>query len=346
MANKVTEWQIVNFSYSATKNLHDYGIDSWPNAVFYLGLVDWAKTDNNQMYLRWLEDIGKKTSWILPQNFSNSPAYQLYHADEFCIGQVYVNVYNIYKDTLMLHSAKKRLDWVMNNPPDPNMTIKNKQSWTWCDALFMAPPLYAQIALETKDTSYLDFMDKEFKKTVDYLFDKEEQLFFRDDSYFDKRELNGEKIFWGRGNGWVVAGLANLLKNLPEQAIYRPYYENLFQTLMERLVGLQDSNGFWHASLLDPSSYPAPEASATALISYAVAYGLNNGLLQGRKYEKSLNNGWYALNSIVDNQGKLGWVQPISADPKKVTQDMTAPYGVGAFLLLATEIYKRADLKN
>ncbi len=103
---------------------------------------------------------------------------------------------------------------------------------------------------------------------------------------------------------------------------------------------MQNSDGFWHASLLDPESYPSPETSATALITYALVYGVNESLLDKERYLPVAMKSWDALNSIVNRKGKLGWVQPIGADPKKVTKDMTAVYGVGAFLLTATEVYK------
>ncbi len=338
---KIADWQLANFNYSTTKNLHDNGVDSWTNATFYLGLVEWAKTDNNNpVYLRWLDNIGRSTEWTLPSNFIDLPAYQLYHADEFCVAQSYIGMYNIYEDTIMIKSAKERIDWVMNNLPNADMFYKNKQSWTWCDALFMVPQVYASMAQIENNEDYLRFMDQEFKKTYNYLFDEENQLFFRDGSYFDKKENNGEKVFWGRGNGWVAAGLVNLLKILPEDSSYRLFYEKLFVDFVNKLVSLQDESGFWHASLLDPESYPAPETSATALITYAIAYGINSGLLTGTEYCAPLEKSWTALMSIVDDDGKLGWVQPIGADPKKVTADMTATYGVGAFLLAGNEIFQ------
>ncbi len=108
--------------------------------------------------------------------------------------------------------------------------------------------------------------------------------------------------------------------------------------MAERLVELQDPKGYWHASLLDPGSYPAPETSATSLIVYALAYGINNNLLEKEVYQEPLMAGWSHLLSVIDDNGKLGWVQPIGADPKSVTGDMTAVYGVGAFLLAASEM--------
>ncbi len=339
-ADKVAEWQINSFSYLDSGNLHDYGIDAWTNGVLYLGMSKWAAVSTNgDNYYSWLyNEIGEKNSWQIPGNFVDYPRYGIYHADELCVGQFYIELYKKYKETKIIQSTIERLDQIMNHPPDSSMSYRNKQSWTWCDALFMAPSIYLGIARLQDDPSYADFMHQQFKSTYDHLFDKEEDLFYRDDSYFNKREANGEKIFWGRGNGWVIAGLANILELLPANDPSRPLYLNLYQTMAERLVELQDPKGYWHASLLDPGSYPAPETSATSLIVYALAYGINNNLLEKEVYQEPLMAGWSHLLSVIDDNGKLGWVQPIGADPKSVTGDMTAVYGVGAFLLAASEM--------
>lgn len=341
MLERVARWQMNNFTYSKTGNLHDYGIDAWTNGVLYLGFSEMAKMiDDNTKYYDWLNNIGNENKWVIPANFKNSAAYSLYHADELCIGQFYLNMYEKYKKNTMLQSTKERLDWIINNPPKEDMAYKNKQAWTWCDALFMAPPVYIHMTSITKDDKYIKFMDEQFKKTYNHLYDKEEELFYRDDSYFGKSEQNGEKIFWGRGNGWVIAGIVNILKYLPKDSQYRSFYEELYKKFSKRLIDFQDENGFWHASLLDPESYPSPETSATALITYGLTYGVNEGLLSREEFIPTITKGWKALNSAITFDGKLGWVQPIGADPKKVTKDMTAVYGVGAFMLAGTEIYK------
>ena len=185
-------------------------------------------------------------------------------------------------------------------------------------------------------------MDKEYKATYDFLFDKEENLFYRDWRYFDKREVNGKKVFWGRGNGWVLGGLVEILKELPKKDKNRKFYEELFVKLATRVAGLQHPDGFWHASLLDPASYPSPETSCTTFIVYSIAYGINEGLLDKETYLPVMIEGWKALVSAVRPDGKLGYVQQIGADPKKVTRDMTEVYGVGAFLMAGNEIYKMA----
>ena len=344
IVRKVADWQIANLSYSTTGNLHDNGINAWTHATFYLGLSEWAKTDTKRKdYYEWLNEIGSESNWALAANFINHPKYQKYHADEFCMGQLYLNMYGVHKDEKMLQSTKERVDWVMSNPPAPEMKSDNKQSWTWCDALFMAPPVYAHLASVENDDNYLHFMDIEFKKTYEHLYDKKSKLFFRDASYFEQREKNGEKIFWGRGNGWVAAGLVNILKLLPSDSEYTKFYEDLYKEFIPRLAKLQSKDGFWHASLLDPESYPSPETSATALITYAIMYGVNRNLLDHDIYYPIVEKSWNALQSVVSENGKLGWVQPIGADPKKVTAEMTASYGVGAFLLAGNEIY---NMKN
>ncbi len=175
------------------------------------------------------------------------------------------------------------------------------------------------------------------------MYDKEEQLFYRDRRYFDKREANGKKVFWGRGNGWVLGGLAEILQALPKEEPSRAFYQQLFIELATRVAGLQSPDGYWHASLLDPASYPSPETSATGFIVYAFAYGVNEGLLDKKAFIPIIKKGWKALVDAVEPDGKLGYVQPIGADPRKVTRDMTEVYGVGAFLLSGCQIYKMSE---
>lgn len=337
---RVADWQINNFTYQTKGNLHDYGIDAWTNAVLYAGMLKWAQTTEvPSAYFDWLMKIGEENNWAVPANFADYPKYQYYHADELCIGQFYLGMYDRYKRETMLHAVQERADWIMTHPADTSMRHSNKQRWTWCDALFMAPPVYAHLTRITGNTNYLEFMHANFLQTYHHLYDRTNHLFFRDDSYWGKQEANGAKVFWGRGNGWVLAGIANILELLPEDSDFRSFYVQLFGELAARLSELQDDKGFWHASLLDPDSYPSPETSSTALITYGLAYGLNHHLLD-ESYLPVVQKAWTALTSTVDQNGKVGWVQPIGADPKKVTREMTAVYGVGAFLMAGTEIMK------
>jgi len=91
-----------------------------------------------------------------------------------------------------------------------------KPVWWWCDALFMAPRVWAGLSQETREKSYLEYMDRQWWITSNLLYDPQEHLYSRDASFLDKHEANGKKIFWSRGNGWVMAGLARVLEVMLE----------------------------------------------------------------------------------------------------------------------------------
>src|ERR1700736_1735535 len=162
---------------------------------------------------------------------------------------------------------------------------KTAREWIWCDALFMLPPALALATRSTDDRRYADLMNRLWWKTTDYLYDKQEHLFYRDSRFFEQREPNGKKVFWSRGNGWVLAGLARVLQYLPRDYSGRQRFVALFEEMAERIVGLQGNDGYWRTSLLDPESQPMPETSGTGFITYALAWGANEGLLERTKFE-------------------------------------------------------------
>jgi rhamnogalacturonyl hydrolase YesR len=332
---RVADWQVQNFNGSK------YGELNWVYAPFYLGLTRWAeiaeREDHDKSYYDWLMKLGRRNGWQLDK--------RMYHADDIAVSQAWLQLYEKYKQKAMVNPTVARADWVVANPPTGSFDLdygkaSTLEHWTWCDALFMAPPVYLKLYNITGQKKFIRFMDKEYKATYKHLYDEQDSLFFRDSRYFTKKEANGAKVFWGRGNGWVVGGLAELLRELPAKSKYRKFYQDLFVRMCARVAKLQNPDGFWHASLLDPASYPSPETSSSAFFVYALAYGVNEGLLSREEFMPVIAKGWEALVSSVDADGKLGYVQPIGADPKKVTRDMTEVYGPGAFLLAGAEIYR------
>ncbi|PCH69796.1 MAG: hypothetical protein COC06_06840 [Bacteroidales bacterium] len=332
---RVACWQI---NEELKHNLAD-----WTNGVLYAGMVKWAKMASDSIYFTWLKDKGQKCQWA--QMMRIDPALR-YHADDYAVGQMYVEMYRTFGDKKMIKPLEKYFNFILKHPSKRSLKFKwdsdsyPTERWSWCDALFMGPTVWAKMAnvLDRKD--YLKFMDQEYKKTYRYLYDKKEHLFFRDSRYFSKREANGEKVFWGRGNGWVLGGLPTIIEEIPKDFKSKRFYETLFVEMAAKIASLQDENGYWHASLLDAESYPNPETSSSAFYTYALAWGVNNGYLNKDKYIPIVEKGWQALVKAVYPNGKLGWVQPIGANPKKVSQDMTEVYGVGAFLLAGCEVYK------
>ncbi|MGH7990129.1 MAG: glycoside hydrolase family 88 protein, partial [Limisphaerales bacterium] len=218
--------------------------------------------------------------------------------------------------------------------------------WSWCDSLFMAPPAWVRLYAATGDERYMDFAVTNWWRTTDYLYDTNEHLYYRDSTFFKKREANGQKVFWGRGNGWVMGGLVRMLQYLPMNQPDRPRFEKLFKDMAAKIVSLQQPDGLWHSSLLDPANYPIKETSGSTFFTYALAWGVNQKLLDRAAYEPAVQKAWTALVGCVDARGKLTHAQPVGADPKKFNPDSTEIYAVGAFLLAGSEVYRMAVLQN
>ncbi|MDR2563652.1 MAG: glycoside hydrolase family 88 protein [Prevotellaceae bacterium] len=335
---KVAGWQLKNFEnqvYKGSKWKNSHAYWAWTNATLYLGIAKWAELSGDKLYWDFLYTIGKKNQW--------KPGPNIFFADDICIIQTYNILYEKYIDKKMIEFSIKSLDEIIKNTQDISLQYESADShsrWCWCDALFMAPTSFVRVGKVSGDKKYFDFMDKEFWVTYDSLYCPSEKLFFRDTRYKTMREKNGEKVFWGRGNGWVIAALTIIIENLPDNYHSKQRYINLYKEMMQRIAELQDSQGFWHPSLLDIEEYKMPETSASSFFTYGLAWGINKGYLDRNIYTSKTEKAWSALCSVVNEEGKLGFVQAIGADPKKVKPDDSEVYGVGAFLLAGSEIYK------
>lgn len=319
----------------------------WVEAVGDAGMMALAGISGDPKYREAMRAKGEANAWDLAEYQGRK-----YHADDQCEGQTWTELYFLYRENEMIAPMRERFDFILTNPSDaPGLDFtqphgKAQELWSWCDSLFMAPPTWVRLYAATGDERYLNFAVTNWWRTTDYLYDKEEHLFFRDSTYFNKREANGQKVFWSRGNGWVMAGLVRVLQYLPTNHPDRPRFEQLFKDMAAKVMTLQQPDGLWHASLLDPADYPEKEASGSALFTYALAWGVNQGLLDRTKYEPAVRKGWTALVDCVAADGKLTYVQPPGADPKKFDADSTEPYGVGAFLLAGSEVYRMAVLEK
>jgi rhamnogalacturonyl hydrolase YesR len=132
-----------------------------------------------------------------------------------------------------------------------------------------------------------------------------------------------------------------MLDELPRNHPTRKFYLEQYRTMMERVVTLQQPDGLWRASLLDPDSFPGGEASGTGFYIYALAWGINHRILSREKYLPSVKKAWAALDTLVQPEGMVGWTQPIGADPRRnFGPDSWEVYGAGAFLLAGSEMAK------
>lgn len=327
---RVADWQLANPSRHRTTD--------WTHGALYAGMMALAGLAENPKYADAMVCVGESNQWKLgPRKFD---------ADDHCVGQMYVELYLRSHDAKMIAPMRAVFDDILANPSQvksleftkPN--DKARENWSWCDALFMGPPAWARLAAATKETKYLDFMLTNWWWTTDYLYEKEEHLYFRDSTYFAKREANGKKIFWSRGNGWVMGGFVRVLQFLPKDHPQRPRFVQQFRDMADKLQTCQQADGLWRSSLLDPESYPLKETSGSGFYTYALTWGINEGVLDRAKFRPAAEKGWRALVECINVDGKLTHVQPIGADPKKFDPEATEVYGVGAFLLAGSEIYR------
>jgi rhamnogalacturonyl hydrolase YesR len=315
--------------------------DDWTFGALYTGLMALSRISDDPKYHDAMLAMGRQQEW--------KPAKRVYHADDHCVCQTYLELYLEHHDAAMLEPTKARFDFILANPRtnDLHFNIKGATDrWAWCDALFMGPPAWLRLYAATGDKRYLDFMDREWRATSDFLYDPAEHLFYRDSSYFDRREAGGQKIFWSRGNGWVLAGLARVLPLLPAGFASNAFYERQFKEMAAKIASLQCPDGLWRASLLAPDDYPAQETSGSGFYTFALAWGINTGRLQRAAYEPVVRKAWGGLVQSVTPEGKLEHVQPVGADPKKFDPAWSDVYGVGAFLLAGSEMYRLASNPN
>jgi len=301
----------------------------WTFAAMYAGFMGVPDKVAGDKYKVAMQKIGDGLDW--------QPGPRVMHADDQAIGQMYLEQYMIHKDPKMLAGIKAHLDAEMAAPDDPK-----KPLWWWCDALFMAPPVFADMAKIQGDDKYLTYMDHEWGLTQDLLYDKNEHLFSRDAGYLDKHEANGRKLFWSRGNGWVMGGIVRVLQELPADSPLRPKYVALLKEMAASTLAIQGKDGLWTAGLLDSDSYKLPEVSGSAFITYALAYGVNEKILDKKTYWPAVEKAWAGMLTHVYADGRLGSIQPVGAAPGAFTETTSYVYGVGAYLLAGSEIYRTA----
>jgi unsaturated rhamnogalacturonyl hydrolase len=330
---RVADWQL--------EHPGEHEPTHWARGVADAGFMALANLSGKRRYRDAMVEMGVRGGWKLGP--------RPYHADDHVIGQTWAELYLQLRQPEMLAPLRAQFDAILADPHEGTLQFTepgNQDRWSWCDALFMGPPAWMRLYAATGDQRYLEHAVAQWWKTSDYLYDKTEHLYYRDSNYFGQREANGAKVFWARGNGWVMAGLARTLQYLPMNHPARPRFETQFREMAARVVTLQQKDGLWRASLLDPASYPMQETSGTGLFAYALAWGVNQGLLDRAAYAPAVRRAWDALLAKVQPDGKLTHVQPIGRAPGAFAEDATEAYGAGAFLMAGSEIYRMALLQG
>ena len=318
----------------------------WDNAAYHTGNIEAYQLLNDPKMLdysiRWAEHNHWQgatepdpTKWKYKQ-YGEEQDYVLFGDWQICF-QTYIDLHQILQRTGNKETA--RALEVMGYEADS----KAHDYWWWADALYMVMPVMTKMYKLTGDEKYLDKLYENICYSDSIMLDQQTGLYFRDGKYvYPKHQTaNGKKDFWARGDGWVLAGLAKVLKDMPKTYLHQPFFAHKFCQMARAVAQCQQPEGYWTRSMLDPEHAPGPETSGTAFFCYGLLWGVNNGYLPRKDYAPVIERAWtYLTKTALQQDGRVGYVQPIGerAIPgQTVDANSQANFGVGAFLLAACE---------
>jgi rhamnogalacturonyl hydrolase YesR len=327
-SNAPEKWSFWDVAAYHTGNMAAYGLTG--NESWRAYSTAWA---NHNQWAGAKSTV--KANW--KYQYGETDEHVLFGDWQVCF-QTYIDLYNLdpAKDPRKIARAREVIEHEMGTP--------NSDYWWWADGLYMVMPVMTRLYQVTGERRYLDKLQEYFVYADNLMYDREAGLYYRDAKYIypKHKAANGGKDFWARGDGWVFAGIARVLGDLPADHPSRPLFVERFKRMAAVLKPVQQPEGYWTRSILDPAQAPGPESSGTAFFTYAYLWGMNNGYLDKAEYAPVVARSWNFLSKVaLQPDGKLGYVQPIGerAIPGQIVdQNSTAPFGVGAFLLAATEM--------
>ncbi|MHB9055922.1 MAG: glycoside hydrolase family 88/105 protein [Paludibacteraceae bacterium] len=328
------------------KNNPVHGRAFWDNSAYHTGNMEAYYVTKETKYLKYSEEWAEQNEWKGAKSedkskwkstYGETDDYVLFGDYQICF-QVYADLYQLKPDPVKIARAREVMEY--------EMSTSRNDYWWWSDGLYMVMPVMTKLYKITKNEQYLEKLYEYFNYANSILYDSDAGLYYRDAKYvFPKhKSLNGKKDFWARGDGWVFAGLARVIKDMPKNYKDRNLYIERFQTMAKSIATAQQSEGYWTRSLLDPEYAPGPETSGTAFFTYGFLWGMNNGILDKKVYQPVVEKSWKYLTQVaLQPSGKVGYVQPIGekAIPGQiVNENSTTNFGVGAFLLAASEMVR------
>ena len=334
--------QKVNDAYQATHSPEVRAF--WDDAAYFTGNMEAYRLTGNARYLEYSDKWARHNKWSgatekdqskwLYKQYGESMLHVQFGDWQICF-QTYLDMYRMNPDAYKIARAIEVMDYQVKNSAT--------DYWWWADALYMVMPVYTKLYKVTGNEQYLDQLYANYKYADDLMWDKESHLYFRDGKYIypaHKTDL-GKKDFWARGDGWVLAGLAKVLADMPADYKHRSFFVERFQQLAEAVAACQQKEGYWTRSILDPEQAVGPETSGTAFFTYGLLWGMNHGLLDKVKYQPVTDLAWKYLTTVaLQADGSVGYVQPIGEKAIKgqqLTAANTANFGTGAMLLAACE---------
>ncbi len=305
---------------------------NWIRATYYTGVMALYRTTSDPEILEQAVRWAEKHRW--------AEGNERERANKKTCGQTYLELYFLRRDPRRIARMRAYVDSRMKLVGAGEPPIKG---WYYCDTLYVGPPTIAMLGKATGETKYYDYLNEVYWDVTEHLFDKEYGLFYRDKRFCDAKTKNGKKVFWSRGNGWVIGGIPRVLTYLPKDNERYDDYVSLLQAMAAAIARRQGADGLWRSNLDDPDQHPNPETSGSAFFCYAMAWGVNNGVLDCDAFLPVVMKAWSGLVRHVQPDGKLGFVQPSAGEPTPATREMTHEYAMGAFLLAGSEMVKLVE---
>ena len=212
------------------------------------------------------------------------------HVDNTVFGAVPLELYIQTKDQKYLDLGKSLADQQWQEP-DPDGTTS--QTRFWIDDMYMITAVQVQAYRATGDKTYLDHAAHEMSIYLDKLQQSNGLFYHAPDVPF----------FWGRGNGWVAAGMTELLRSLPENHPDRAHILSSYRKMLASLLKYQNSDGTWNQLIDHPEAWS--ETSSTGMFTFAMITGVKNGWLDRKTYAPAARKAWLGLVHYIDANGDV-----------------------------------------
>jgi rhamnogalacturonyl hydrolase YesR len=219
------------------------------------------------------------------------------HVDRSVFGAVPLEIYILNADPRCLAMGKEFADKQWGPPFGPNVSPEAEsfrargltwQTRMWIDDMYMITLVQAQAYRATGNRQYIDRAAKQMVVYLDALQQPNGLFYHAPEVHY----------FWGRGNGWMAAGMAELLRSLPQDNPDRPRIMEGYQKMMAALLKNQDENGMWHQLVDDPTAWP--ETSSSGMFAFAFITGVKEGWLDAETYGPAARKAWLGLVSYLD----------------------------------------------
>lgn len=270
---------------------------TYPEVCTWYGALTFAKVSNNQDLIRKLidrfEPLFGDGSSLVPKSD---------HVDHTVFSIVPFELYRITKEDRYLKMGKHFVDRQWGKPfgshiyPGAEEYYKDGYSWQtrmWIDDMYMISAAESQAYRATGDEKYINRAAKEMVLYLDSL-QRPNGLFYH---------APDVPFYWGRGNGWVAAGMTELLRSLPKDNEYRPRIMKSYKIMMAALLKYQTPKGVWRQLIIDSTSWP--ETSGSGMFTYAMITGVKNGWLDKEVYGPAGRKAWLGLISFLNDKGEM-----------------------------------------